>query len=173
MVSQKVTADDNENVHKKIRFHTDSRSPKVLHILDNGRLSKASCLFYEPLHKIQIRATGFISLASRSDIRDTWEHNMSNLSKRCYFSPLPPSSKLNNYYDLKINHEKMVNLFDTKDDAASSQSKYFNVLEFNVESLEFLVLGINGHARALQHFERVAGDTDNVQVLPSEHWLSP
>jgi hypothetical protein len=172
MVAQKVIAGSG-NVHKKIRFHTDSRSPKALHIFDNERLSKASCLFYEPVHKIQIRALGFINLASPSDIRDTWEHNMSNLSKRCYFSPVPPSSKLNKYIDFKINHEKMVDMFDTKDDISSSQSKYFNVLEFHVESLEFLVLGINGHVRALQHFERIVDNGDNVQILSSEHWLSP
>ena len=180
MVSQKVINDKN-NVYKKIRFHADSRSPKMLHI-DNEKINSkfASCIFYEPKHKIQIRMIGLINKAAVIDVQDTWENDMTDLSKRCYFNPLPPSSRISSFDDFKINHEKMIHNSGSNANLSSS----FDIIEFNIHSIEFLVLGIHGHIRARQYI--IDNDDENVDhhdvhhinyykegLYLSEDWLSP
>ena len=75
---------------------------------------------------------------------------MNSLAKRCYFTPIPPSSAVHSFDELRKNHEKMVN--ENNNRQSSSLSENFSILDFNVDSLEFLVLGIHGHTRAKQYF---------------------
>ena len=149
MVLQKVT-NIRENSNRTFRFHADSRSPKVDDVTHASTMANASCLWYDPIHKLQIRATGHLSITSKGEARATWEREMNSLAKRCYFTPIPPSSAVHSFDELRKNHEKMVNENNNRE--SSSLSENFSILDFNVDSLEFLVLGIHGHTRAKQYF---------------------
>ena len=157
MVLQKVT-NARQDINRTFRFHADSRSPKVDHVIHASTVANASCLWYEPGHKLQIRANGHLSMASKSETRATWEGEMKRLAKRCYFSPVSPSTAIRSFDELRKNHEKMVN------EASSGVAQNFSILDFKVDSLEFLVLGIHGHIRAKQYFE---------ERQVNYTWLSP
>ena len=159
MVLQKVT-NARQDINRTFRFHADSRSPKVDHVIHASTVANASCLWYEPGHKLQIRANGHLSMTSKSETRATWEGEMNSLARRCYFSPVPPSSAIRSFNELRKNHEKMIN----DNELSSGVAENFSILDFKVDSLEFLVLGIHGHIRAKQYFE---------ERQVNYTWLSP
>ena len=159
MVLQKVT-NARQNVNRTFRFHADSRSPKVEDVIHASTMANASCLWYEAGHKLQIRANGHLSMTSKSETRATWEGEMNSLARRCYFSPVPPSTAIRSFDELRKNHEKMIN----DNEVSSGVAENFSILDFKVDSLEFLVLGIHGHVRAKQYFE---------ERRVNYTWLSP
>ena len=122
MVLQKV-ANARKNVNRTFRFHADSRSPKVDHVIHASTVANASCLWYEPGHKLQIRANGHLSMASKSETRATWEGEMNSLARRCYFSPVPPSSAIRSFNELRKNHEKMIKTKSKSSETTERQIK--------------------------------------------------
>ena len=106
MVLQKVT-NAQQDINRTFRFHSDSRSPKSGSCHPCKHRCECIIYLYEPGHKLQIRANGHLSMASKNETRATWEGEMKRLAKRCFF--LQYHRRLQYSFDeLRKNHEKMV-----------------------------------------------------------------
>ncbi|MDJ0977105.1 MAG: pyridoxamine 5'-phosphate oxidase family protein [Erythrobacter sp.] len=124
-----------------LRFHTDTRAPKVAPIEADPRVA---VLFYDKGAKIQIRARGTAAILRDAEVtRSAWE-NGSNFARRCYMGDGPgvaadtPTSGL---------PEELEGTEPT-DEQLQPAWENFAVLLVTLRELDWLYLAHTGHVRA-------------------------
>ncbi|MEM1196303.1 MAG: pyridoxamine 5'-phosphate oxidase family protein [Pseudomonadota bacterium] len=124
-----------------LRFHTDTRAPKVAPIEADPRVG---VLFYDKGAKIQIRARGTARLARDEPIADTAWSNGTNFARRCYMGDGPGASSPVPTSGLPPELEGV----EPSDDQLAAARPNFAVLLITLSALDWLYLAHTGHVRA-------------------------
>lgn len=141
-----------------LRFHTDTRAPKVAAIETDPRMA---VLFYDKGTKIQIRVKGRGRVLRDDPLTNSAWDNGSNFARRCYLgegpgadSDVPTSGLPSEFEGHEPTDEQLVPARDN-----------FAVLLVELEELDWLYLAHTGHVRA--QFAKVAsGEWEG-------RWVSP
>ena len=124
-----------------LRFHTDTRAPKVARIEADPRMA---VLFYDKGAKIQIRVKGTAEILRDAPMTDTAWDNGSNFARRCYMgdgpgaaSDVPTSGLPTELEGVEPTDEQLIPARDN-----------FAVLLVKLCELDWLYLAHTGHIRA-------------------------
>ena len=145
-----------------LRFHTDTRAPKVAVIEADPRMA---VLFYDMGSKIQIRARGVGTVLRDDPIVQTAWDSSTNFARRCYLGMGPgarsdgPTSGLPSEFE---GHEP-------SDEQLVPARENFAVLLVELTQLDWLYLAHTGHVRA--QFSR--GDASDRAGDWEGRWVSP
>ena len=141
-----------------LRFHTDTRAPKVTAIKDDPRMA---VLFYDKGAKIQIRAKGKGRVLADDPLtQEAWDKG-TNFARRCYLGDGPgmasdtPTSGLPDEFE---GHEP-------SDEQLIPARENFAILMVDLVELDWLYLAHTGHVRA--QFTR------DDSAAWSGRWVSP
>ena len=133
-----------DNIEKKLWFHADIRSNKIIILKTNP---KATMLFYDKNEKIQLRITGNTKINHNNDISaKAWKKTV-HMSRQCYLGEKTPGT------DASIPTSGLTEDIDNlKYSIEDSETGYKNfcVIETFIKSIEWLYLAAKGHRRA--HF---------------------
>jgi pyridoxamine 5'-phosphate oxidase len=143
-----------------LRFHTDARSTKIGEVR-SGAL--ASVLMYDPVEKMQLRLTGFVTVQTDGEgVDDAWLDS-TVFARRCYMAEHAPgdlaempTSGLPDWIEGKKPVES--DLIDARAN--------FALLWLEIGSIEWLYLANAGHRRARWQWD------DAIQNW-SGRWLVP
>ena len=124
-----------------LRFHTDSRAPKVDPVTSDPRMA---VLFYDKGAKIQIRVRGTGEILRDAPITQTAWDNGSNFARRCYLGDGPGSASSEPTSGLPAELEGT----EPSDDQLSEARPNFAVLMIQIEQIDWLYLAHTGHRRA-------------------------
>lgn len=141
-----------------LRFHTDTRAPKVSPIEADPRMA---VLLYDKGAKIQIRARGTGEILRDAPITQTAWDNGSNFARRCYMGDGPGVESDAPYSGLPPELEGV----EPTDFQIEPARENFAVLLVTLHEIDWLYLAHTGHMRA--QFTR--GDDDAWQG----RWVSP
>ena len=131
-----------EKTEKKIRFHTDIRSNKIKSLKLN---SKSSLLFYDKVEKIQLRISGNAKINYQNEItKKSWKKTV-HMSRQCYLGDKAPGT---DYREPTSGLPAIVDNFKYTIEESEIGYKNFCVIEFFIESIEWLYLAAKGHRRA-------------------------
>ena len=128
-----------------LRFHTDTRAPKVGPIEDDPRMA---VLFYDKGAKIQIRARGRGHILRDAEVTRTAWDNGSNFARRCYLGDGPGAVSETPTSGLPAELEGV----EPSDEQLHPAWDNFAVLLVELHELDWLYLAHTGHVRA--QFER-------------------
>jgi 3-hydroxyisobutyrate dehydrogenase len=124
-----------------LRFHTDTRAPKVAAIEADPRVA---VLFYDKGAKIQIRVRGTAEILRDAPVTDAAWDNGSNFARRCYMgdgpgaaSDIPTSGLPAQLEGVEPTDEQLIPARDN-----------FAVLRIVLKQLDWLYLAHTGHVRA-------------------------
>ena len=127
---------------KNLWFHTDIRSKKIRTLKTNPI---ASLLFYDKEEKVQLRITGKTKINYQNNITKKSWNKTAHMSRQCYLGnkapgseSILPTSGLTEEID---NHKYSI-------EESEIGYKNFCVVEFFIESFEWLYLAARGHRRA-------------------------
>ena len=127
---------------KKIWFHSDIRSNKIKILKSTPQ---ATLLFYDKSEKVQLRISGNVKINYQNQIsKKSWEKTV-HLSRQCYLGDKAPGSDV--YTPTSGLTEDVDNLKYSKEESEYGY-KNFCVVEFFIESIEWLYLAAKGHRRA-------------------------
>ncbi len=132
---------------RRLRFHTDVRSPKVAEL---AACPRVQALFYDPGHKIQLRLKATAAPASETVRAEAWEKT-GRLGRVCYAVTAAPSAP---------QPGPAAAFADEADPAV------FQPMILTVTALDWLYLAGDGHRRAAFTYGP-AGD------LTAASWLVP
>ena len=138
--SRTVILRDFDENKPAIWFHSDRRSKKILHLVENENVS---ALFYDKSRKVQLRINGI------ADIEEDIEHNkkiwdsMKPESKLCYMGPYAPSQKISQFEPNTL--EKSAHDLD-KEDEHLGLSRFCRI-RITIKKLDWLKLDYKGHQR--------------------------
>jgi pyridoxine/pyridoxamine 5'-phosphate oxidase len=141
-----------------MRFHTDLRSTKVSEIGDGARVS---VLGYDPVAKIQIRASGLAMISNAGEQADAAWAASSPSSRRCYLTRHAPGS---------VSEKPISGLPASLKTRVPERSETeagrvnFAVLTIKLDTLEWLYLAHDGHVRA--RFSRMEGAWKGKWLIP-------
>lgn len=114
-----------DNKTKMLFFYSDSRSRKVLNIIQNNNVTVH---LYEPRFKLQVQLYGHAKIENNSEkTKNIWS-SLNSFSKKNYLSALSPGEKIDSLDNLKYN---------TNNEEAYSN---FSLIYFQVSKLECLQL---------------------------------
>ena len=114
-----------DNKKKMLFFYSDSRSRKVLNIIQNNNVTVH---LYEPRFKLQVQLYGNANIENKTEkTKDIWS-SLRNFSKKNYLSVLSPGEKINNLDDIKYNVDNKEAFYN------------FSLINFKVSKLECLQL---------------------------------
>ena len=114
-----------DNKTKMLFFYSDSRSRKVLNIIQNNNVTVH---LYEPRFKLQVQLYGHAKIENNSEkTKNIWS-SLNSFSKKNYLSALSPGEKIDSLDNLKYNT-----------DNEESYSN-FSLIYFQVSKLECLQL---------------------------------
>ncbi len=140
-----------------LRFHTDTRAPKVAQIEGDPRMA---VLFYDKSAKVQIRVRGKGRVLRDAEVTDTAWANSDNFARRCYLgegpgalSDVPTTGLPPEFQGPEPTDEQLV-----------PARPNFAVLLVELEECDWLYLAHTGHMRA--QFSRGDGDWQG-------RWVSP
>ena len=89
-----------DNKTKMLFFYSDSRSRKVLNIIQNNNVTVH---LYEPRFKLQVQLYGHAKIENNSEkIKNIWS-SLNSFSKKNYLSVLSPGEKIDSLDNLKYN----------------------------------------------------------------------
>lgn len=140
-----------------LRFHTDTRAPKVDAIKADPRMA---VLFYDKGAKIQIRVRGTGEVLEEDALTDAAWANSANFARRCYLGDGPgavsdaPTSGLPTQFE---------GVEPTEDEVAPGRPN-FAVLRITLDALDWFYLAHTGHVRA--QFVRHGEDWEGRWVAP-------
>jgi len=124
-----------------LRFHTDTRAPKVAPIEADPRVA---VLFYDKGAKIQIRARGTAEILRDAPVTQTAWDNGSNFARRCYMgdgpgapSEIPTSGLPPELEGVEPSDEQLLPARDN-----------FAVMLITLRELDWLYLAHTGHVRS-------------------------
>lgn len=124
-----------------LRFHTDTRAPKVAPIEADPRVA---VLFYDKGAKIQIRVRGTAQILRDAPVTDTAWDNGSNFARRCYMGDGPGTLSHNPTSGLPAELEGV----EPTDEQLAPARANFAVLLVTLAELDWLYLAHTGHVRA-------------------------
>ena len=133
---------------KKIRFHTDIRSNKVKFLKSN---SNGALLFYDKIEKIQLRILGNTKINYQSKITENSWKKTAHMSRQCYLGQKPPGS---DYFEPTSGLSNDIDNFNFTIEDSEIGYKNFCVIDFFIESVEWLYLAAKGHRRAFFRLEK-------------------
>ena len=114
-----------DNKTKMLFFYSDSRSRKVLNIIQNNNVTVH---LYEPRFKLQVQLYGHAKIENNSEkTKNIWS-SLNSFSKKNYLSALSPGEKIDSLDNLKYNADN--------EEAYSN----FSLIYFKVSKLECLQL---------------------------------
>ena len=114
-----------DNKKKMLFFYSDSRSRKVLNIIQNNNVTVH---LYEPRFKLQVQLYGYAKIENNSEkTKNIWS-SLNSFSKKNYLTALAPGEKIDSLDNLKYN---------TDNEEAYSN---FSLIYFKVTKLECLQL---------------------------------
>jgi len=114
-----------DNKTKMLFFYSDSRSRKVLNIIQNNNVTVH---LYEPRFKLQVQLYGYAKIENNSEkTKNIWS-SLNSFSKKNYLSALSPGEKIDSLDNLKY-----------KADNEEAYSN-FSLIYFKVTKLECLQL---------------------------------
>ena len=114
-----------DNKTKMLFFYSDSRSRKVLNIIQNNNVTVH---LYEPRFKLQVQLYGYAKIENNSEkTKNIWS-SLNSFSKKNYLSALSPGEKIDSLDNLKYNADN--------EEAYSN----FSLIYFKVTKLECLQL---------------------------------
>jgi hypothetical protein len=138
--------------------HSDIRSAKIKRIQEN---SQVSWLFYDSRTSFQLRVSGPATLHTNDPLADEQWKTVRATSRMNYLTALPPghpidspSSGLSTLFSEKV-------IKSLHQDAGREN---FAVIQGRIERMDWLVLGVTGHLRAL-----FSWDQENLEAS----WLVP
>ena len=114
-----------DNKTKMLFFYSDTRSRKVLNIIQNNNVTVH---LYEPRFKLQVQLYGHAKIENNSEkIKNIWS-NLNSFSKKNYLSALSPGEKIDSLDNLKYNTDNEEAFYN------------FSLIYFKVYKLECLQL---------------------------------
>ena len=114
-----------DNKTKMLFFYSDSRSRKVLNIIQNNNVTVH---LYEPRFKLQVQLYGYAKIENNSEkTKNIWS-SLNSFSKKNYLSALSPGEKINSLDNLKYNKDNEEAFYN------------FSLIYFKVSKLEYLQL---------------------------------
>ena len=114
-----------DNKTKMLFFYSDSRSRKVLNIIQNNNVTVH---LYEPRFKLQVQLYGHAKIENNSEkTKNIWS-SLNSFSKKNYLSALSPGEKIDSLNDLKYNTDNEESYYN------------FSLIYFKVSKLECLQL---------------------------------
>lgn len=138
--------------HRRVRFHTDARSPKVAEIERDPRVALH---LYDKNAKAQIRLSGVAEALGDGTAADAAWAGTRDFSRVCYRVARAPGDPI---------AEPRLGLPPTDHPDAEAGRSAFRIVVTEVASLEWLYLAHEGHRRALFRFDGPAA---------SATWLVP
>ncbi|NQX93477.1 MAG: pyridoxamine 5'-phosphate oxidase family protein [Erythrobacter sp.] len=124
-----------------LRFHTDTRAPKVAAIEADPRVA---VLFYDKGAKIQIRVRGTAEILRDAPVTDAAWDNGSNFARRCYMGDGPGAASDAPTSGLPADLEGV----EPTDEQLVPARANFAVLRITLRELDWLYLAHTGHVRA-------------------------
>jgi general stress protein 26 len=141
----------------RLRFHTDTRSPKVASIADDPRMA---VLCYDKSAKIQIRLRGVGRVESTGPVADAAWAAGTNFARRCYLGEGPGSISDGPTSGLPPEFEGV----EPDDEQLIPARENFAVLLIDVAEVDWLYLAHTGHLRA--QFTRAGEGWEGRWVTP-------
>ena len=124
-----------------LRFHTDTRAPKVAAIEADPRMA---VLFYDKGAKIQIRVRGTGAILRDEPVtQEAWD-NGTNFARRCYLGDGPGTASDRPISGLPAEFEGV----EPTDEQLVPARENFAVLLITLQELDWLYLAHTGHLRA-------------------------
>ena len=122
-----------DNKTKMLSFYSDSRSRKVLNIIQNNNVTVH---LYEPRFKLQVQLYGHAKIENNSEkTKNIWS-SLNSFSKKNYLSALSPGEKIDSLDNLKYNTDNEEAFYN------------FSLIYFKVSKLECLQLSDIKNIRA-------------------------
>ncbi len=140
-----------------LRFHTDTRAPKVAAIDADPRMA---VLFYDKAAKLQIRVRGHGAVLRNGAEADAAWQASANFARRCYLGDGPGAVSDQPTSGLPAAFEGV----EPTDEQTIPARPNFGIVKIRLETLDWFYLKHTGHVRA--QFDR---DGDEWQG----RWLSP
>ncbi len=140
-----------------LRFHTDTRAPKVAVIDADPRMA---VLFYDKAAKVQIRARGQGKVLRDAPVTQAAWDASNNFARRCYLGDGPGTASDTPTSGLPPQFEGV----EPTDEEVIAGRPNFSVLLITLEELDWFYLAHTGHIRA--QFTREGDDW-------SGRWVSP
>ncbi|MEP5937443.1 MAG: flavin-binding protein [Erythrobacter sp.] len=146
-----------------LRFHTDTRSPKVTAIgVGEQAGTPMGVLLYDPAAKIQIRCTGMGRVEVDGAVADAAWAESTNFARRCYLAEDAPGAK--SAEAVSGLPEWAVGLNPSEEQVAPAREN-FAVLLVEAQQLDWLFLSNEGHRRAILTAS-ASGGWDGNWVVP-------
>lgn len=128
---------------RRLRFHTDSRSPKCAQM---GEGARVGVLFYDPEAKIQIRARGHGRIERDGPVADAaWEAS-TTFARRCYLAQSAPGEASD---EGTSGLPQWAEGIQPSEEQVAPARANFAVLLVELERLDWLYLANSGHRRAV------------------------
>lgn len=126
-----------------LQCHTDYRSPKISALQQNPHIALH---FYDPQSKVQISMNGTATIHYMNDIAKTAWKKTQTLSRRCYLTPLPPSTLIpepHSGFD-----DKFTNNTQTSEETEQGYHN-FSVIRVEIQQIDWLYLHSHGNRRII------------------------
>ena len=118
-----------DNKTKMLFFYSDSRSRKVLNIIQNNNVTVH---LYEPRFKLQVQLYGYANIENKTEKTKGIWNSLNNFSKKNYLSTISPGEKINSLDNLNYNADNEEAFYN------------FSLINFKVSKIECLqLLNIN------------------------------
>lgn len=124
-----------------LRFHTDTRAPKVAAIAADPRMA---VLFYDQGAKLQLRVRGTGAILRDDPLTDAAWANSDNFARRCYLGEGPGASGDAPFSGLPPEFEGT----EPSDEQLLPARAHFAVLLITLAEIDWLYLAHTGHVRA-------------------------
>lgn len=136
-----------EAAEKRLRFHTDARSPKVAEL---DACPRVQAVFYDPAQKVQLRLSAIAAPASETLRADAWAAT-GRLGRECYAVETAPSAPQSG---------------PAASFAAEADPAVFLPIVLTVTALDWLYLASVGHRRAAFTYDSTGRLTDATWLVP-------
>ena len=125
-----------------VACHTDARAPKIDHLRSHPT---AVWCFYDKSCRVQIRATGVVTIHTDDAIADDHWNRSPTRSRRCYAAPATPGSEAD--HPSPNLPDELIGRDPTPQESEAGRAN-FAVLLCTIQMLDYLELHHDGHVRA-------------------------
>jgi hypothetical protein len=126
-----------------LRFHTDTRSPKVTQIAAGAPVH---VLVYEPAAKTQLRLSGTVRVDTDSPAADAAWAESTTFARRCYMAEAAPGTICD---EATSGLPHWIEGQQPSEDQVAPARKNFAILLVTIDRIDWLYLANSGHRRAL------------------------
>lgn len=143
---------------RELRFHTDARSVKARQLRDNPAIA---WLFYDPVAKCQVRASGMARLHCGDAFAQVIWDAMQPMSRECYRMETASGAALDAPFAAP---RPAFNRDVVPETEAAAAFNRMLIVRTTIDTIEFLQLRAEGHARAIARWNGTAWEA---------HWAAP